>query len=148
GYFGNPSNSDFGEISLFPNQPQNCFDGNVAPQGSAPPNLEKIQAKCGPLTSDSQTGGKLLGQVLCDTGFGSCPAGAKYPMSKSVVLTKVPDLPTMPNPCDGVPTNPWCPGKDPGYSLRAQAPGHPGLPHGASAVAAAPSVGCWRRMTA
>jgi hypothetical protein len=141
GYFGNPSNSDFGEISLFGSQPQNCFQGNVAPQGSAPPNLEKVQAKCGPLTTEAQTGGQLLAQVLCDTGFGSCPPGAKYPMSKTVVLTSVPSLPTMPNPCAGVPTNPWCPGKDPGYSMPAHAPG-PRLFHGGAVQTA------WRRVVA
>lgn len=110
GYFGNPSNSDFGQITLASGEPQNCFAGNKDPQGSWPTNLEQVQPTCGPLTKAANSGGPLLGQVLCDTGFGSCPPGAKYPVSSKVTLTSVPKgLKTMPNPCVGVPANPWCP---------------------------------------
>jgi hypothetical protein len=111
GYFHNPSNSDFGQITLFPGEPENCFAGNTAPDGSAPSNLEKIQPRCGGTTKAANSGGALLGQVLCDTGLGPCPAGAHYPKpGKKVVLKRLPaGLPTMPNPCAGVPANPWCP---------------------------------------
>lgn len=110
GYFGNPSNADYGQITLNPGQPQNCFSGNVAPAGSAPANLEKLQPTCGAITKTNDTGGPLLFQVLCDTGFGSCPAGAHYPRPTHVVLHPAPTgLPTMPDPCLGVPANPWCP---------------------------------------
>jgi hypothetical protein len=111
GYFGNPSNSDFGQIVYDAGQPQNCFRGNIAPQGSAPPNLEQIQPTCGAITKTNNTGGALLGQVLCDTGFGGCPAGAHYPKPSTIIMKPLPsNLPTMPNPCLGVPANPWCPG--------------------------------------
>lgn len=110
GYFGNPSNSDFGQIAFSPGQPQNCFAGNTDPQGSAPADLETIQPTCGTITKKANTGGPLLAQVLCDTGFGTCPAGAHYPTASKVVLKPLPSaLPTMPNPCLGVPTNAWCP---------------------------------------
>jgi hypothetical protein len=110
GYFGNPSNSDFGQIAFSAGQPQNCFAGNTDPQGSAPPNLEQIQPTCGAITKKSNTGGALLNQVLCDTGFGGCPAGAHYPKPSTIIMKPLPsDLPTMPNPCAGVPTNAWCP---------------------------------------
>ncbi len=113
GFFGNPSNADYGRITLDPGQPQNCFVGNKAPDGSSPANLEKIESKCGPLTTSAHTGGSLLAQVLCDTGFGSCPAGSKYPTNPKggpVTMKPLPkNLPTMPNPCKGVPSNPWCP---------------------------------------
>jgi hypothetical protein len=110
GFFGNPSNSDFGQITLFGGQPRDCFAHNYAPDGSAPSNLEQIQPTCGPLSKGANTGGPLLAQVLCDTGFGSCPAGAHYPTPGKVILTSVPSsLPTMPNPCSGVPVNKWCP---------------------------------------
>ena len=110
GYFGNPSNSDFGQITISGGQPQNCYVGNHYPDGSAPSNLEKTQSVCGPLTKSANTGGPLFSQVLCDTGFGGCPAGSKYPSSKKVILTHVrTSLPTMSNPCAGVPVNPWCP---------------------------------------
>ena len=114
GYFGNPSNSDYGQIVYNGGQPQNCFAGNSAPNGSAPPNLEQTQPTCGKITTSANTGGPLLGQVLCDTGFGSCPAGATYPQHTGVVMHPLPQgLPTMPDPCAGVPANAWCPGGKP-----------------------------------
>ncbi len=110
GYFGNPSNSDFGQIVFSAGQPQNCFAGNIDPQGSAPSDLEQIQPACGAITKKSNTGGALLDQVLCDTGFGACPAGAHYPKPSKIIMEPLPhNLPTMPNPCNGVPANPWCP---------------------------------------
>jgi hypothetical protein len=109
GFFGNPSNGDYGQIVFNSRpQPQNCFRGNTAPNGSTPSNLEQTQVVCGPLTKGSNTGGALLGQVLCDTSFGTCPAGAKYPAATNVVMHPLPSLPTMPNPCKGVPANAWC----------------------------------------
>jgi hypothetical protein len=108
GFFGNPSNSDFGQITLDAGQPSNCFVGNHAPNGSAPPNLEQTQPKCGVTTTAANTGGDLLAQVLCDTGFGGCPAGAKYPQQTGVVMHPLPKLASMPNPCQGVPSNAWC----------------------------------------
>jgi hypothetical protein len=114
GYFGNPSNADFGQITISAHEPRNCFAGNTAPDGSAPPNLETLQPTCGPLSRAANTGGPLLGQVLCDTGFGSCPAGAHYPNATGVVMHPLPkNLPSMPNPCAGVPANAWCAGGKP-----------------------------------
>jgi hypothetical protein len=114
GYFGNPSNVDYGQITTAAHQPQNCFAGNTAPDGSAPANLETLQPKCGTLTTAANTGGTLLGQVLCDTGFGTCPAGAKYPNATGVVMHPLPKtLATMPNPCAGVPADAWCAGGKP-----------------------------------
>ncbi len=111
GYFGNPSNSDYGQITLNAGQPQNCYSGNTAPSGSAPANLEQLQPTCGTITAAANTGGPLLDQVLCDTGFGACPAGAAYPQPTGVVMHPLPaDLPTMPDPCHGVPDNAWCSG--------------------------------------
>ena len=113
GFFGNPSNADFGQITLYGGEPQNCFGGNTAPAGSAPPGLETLQplATCGKASSAADNGGTLLGQVLCDTGFGTCPAGASYPQRATVVMHSLPQLPSMANPCKGVPANAWCPAK-------------------------------------
>ncbi|MGH8996421.1 MAG: hypothetical protein ACRDYB_10400 [Acidimicrobiales bacterium] len=108
GFFGNPANVDFGELTLVAHQPQNCFKDNTAPQGSVPANLETAQAKCGPLTAGPNDDATLLGQVLCDTGFGSCPAGASYPATTGIVMHPLPKLASMPNPCQGVPSNAWC----------------------------------------
>ncbi len=115
GFFGNPSNADYGQITLNAHQPQNCFAGNVAPSGGVPADLEQTQPTCGAPTAAANTGGPLLAQVLCDTGFGSCPAGAHYPPATTVVMHPLPgNLPTMPDPCQGVPANPWCPNGKPG----------------------------------
>ena len=110
GYFGNPSNSDFGQITLFGGEAQNCFRDNKAPDGSAPANLQQTQKRCGPTTTGGNTGGELFPEVLCDTGMATCPPGTHYPKPTGVVLHPVPiGLPTMPNPCAGVPANLWCP---------------------------------------
>jgi hypothetical protein len=114
GFFGNPSNADFGQITIAANEPQNCYSGNTTPVGSAPADLEHAQPVCGRPTTASNTGGPLLGQVLCDTGFGSCPPGAAYPQTTGVVMHPLPaNLASMPNPCQGVPANAWCPGGRP-----------------------------------
>jgi hypothetical protein len=130
GYFGNPSNSDYGQITLFGGEPQNCFRGNVDPDGSAPANLEQTQKTCGATTKAGNSGGQLFPQVLCDTGLSTCPPGTHYPKPNgTVVLKRLPiGLPTMPNPCAGVPSNPWCPN---GAPLRSE---H----HGPSATVTGP----------
>jgi hypothetical protein len=116
GYFHNPSNSDFGQITLFGGEPQNCFAGNHAPQGSSPANLEATQPTCGAITKSNNTGGALFAQVLCDTGFGACTSSMHYPkVTGKVIMKPLPSgLPTMPNPCAGVPANPWCPARSGG----------------------------------
>jgi hypothetical protein len=113
-YFGNPSNADFGQIVINGNGPRNCFAGNTAPAGSVPSGLEASQPTCNGTKAVQDTGGTLLAQVLCDTGFGPCPAGSHYPALTSVVMHPLPsDLPSMPDPCAGVPANAWCPGGRP-----------------------------------
>ena len=126
GFFGNPSNGDYGAINFFSGEPQNCFAGNTQPNGSSPADLEQTQGVCGPkttTTSLSQLGNpdSLVNQVLCDTGFASAfgqtcsSTNDKYPTpsSSAPVLTSVPNLPTMPNPCVDVPANAWCPSGKP-----------------------------------
>ena len=116
GYWKNPTNGDYGQITLFAHEPANCYSQNTAPDGSTPANLEATQRRCGDATPASASGGALLGQVECDTGFGVCPPGATYPKPSptDVVLHPLPDgLPTMPNPCKGLPRTPWCKGGKP-----------------------------------
>jgi hypothetical protein len=109
GFFGNPSNGDYGQIVVNAGKPQNCYRDNTAPNGSTPANLEQTQPVCGPITKTTNNGGALLPQVLCDTGFGTCPADSQYPKPTKIVMQPLPpDLPSMPNPCDGVPANDWC----------------------------------------
>ena len=114
GFFGNPSNSDYGQIVINPGKPRNCFSSNVAPNGSSPADLEKTQPTCGPTQTTATGSGDLLNQVLCDTTFGSCPKGSHYPATTGVKMHPLPAaLPSMPNPCDGVPANAWCPNGSP-----------------------------------
>ena len=109
-FFGNQSNADFGQIVINGGGARNCFAGNSDPAGSAPANLEQGQPACDGAAAAIDTGNTLLGQVLCDTGFGACPPGSKYPQFTAVVMHPLPSkLPSMPNPCAGVPSNPWCP---------------------------------------
>jgi hypothetical protein len=109
GFFGNPSNADYAQLLLNAGTPQNCFRDNTAPTGSAPAGLEQSQPKCGPITAAANTDAELLGQLLCDTGVGSCPPGSNYPKTTGVVMQPLPkNLKSMPNPCKGVPNNAWC----------------------------------------
>ncbi|HTZ09114.1 MAG TPA: hypothetical protein VMB72_08580 [Acidimicrobiales bacterium] len=70
----------------------------------------------------SATDDTLLQQAECASGVlttSQC-AGAEYPVATAVTMEPLPgasglqspattDLPTMPNPCSGAPTNLWCP---------------------------------------
>jgi hypothetical protein len=109
GYFGNETNGDYGELTLNKGEPQNCFANNTAPDGSYPANLETSQKTCGPMTTAAQEGA-LLAQVACDTGTLPCGTGMNYPkITTNVVMRPLPsNLPSMPDPCNGVPSNPWC----------------------------------------
>ena len=72
-------------------------------------------------TTTTNTDNTLLAQVECDSRLAPCPAGAHYPAQTGVQLAPLPQgLPTMANPCAGVPSNAWCPsGGSAGSSLRS-----------------------------
>jgi hypothetical protein len=117
GFFGNASNGDFAEITALPG-PSNCFRGNRDTGGqptSSPPVLQQSRPICtGASLPDPNPVFTL--EVLCDSQFlgqGSTPClpGMNYPRSHGRVdIHPLPaGLPTMPNPCAGVPANPWCP---------------------------------------
>jgi hypothetical protein len=116
GFFGNPTNGDYGQITLTGGHPQNCFAGNVTAAGSpasgTPSDLEQTQPTCGAITTGANTGGPLLNEVLCASGLagpGFCSPTDNYPRVGTVTLKPLPtNLPTMPNPCAGVPDNAWC----------------------------------------
>jgi hypothetical protein len=114
GFFKNPSNSDFGELTLNSGQPSNCYRGNTEPNGTSPANLQQTHPTCGVTTTSTDLGSDLLGQVLCDTGNGPCSSGMVYPQVTKVTMHPVPaGLPSMSNPCEGVPANAWCSGGKP-----------------------------------
>ncbi len=112
GGFGNETNGDLAEISDL-NTPGNCWHDNVDPNGvtSAPADLQTTHATCGVANQGAGLTDPLSLQVICDTeAFGPCPptAGQSYPRRTAVALTPLPDQPSMPDPCAGVPRNDWC----------------------------------------
>jgi hypothetical protein len=118
GYYGNPTNGDAAELTLLGGEPINCYSGNTDTDGnftSSPANLQQTNSQCGTVTASNSGGDgntQFLLQAACDTealGPGFCPAGEPgYPRMTKVVMHKLPHLPTMPNPCAKVPSNPWC----------------------------------------
>ena len=134
GYFGNPSNADFGQILLHAGLPSNCYADNNAPNGSAPPNLEQLQPTCGVTSTSTNSDNTLLAQVECDTRLATCPPGSTYPPQTGVHLAPLPaNLPTMADPCSGVPANVWCPTGGSSASSLATSRGNGGGAHGPGA---------------
>ena len=121
GFFGNPTNGDFAMTNFEPG-PTDCVSGNVEQGGgpitTTPSNAEQAYPTCNGQTvapSDNESG-SFTSEVLCDSGVELSP-GAKppclatdhYPRLSKVIMHRLPKhLATMPNPCAGVPSNPWC----------------------------------------
>jgi hypothetical protein len=119
GFFGNATNGDFAESTTTPGHPINCYGGNVDTSGtltSSPSGLQQSNATCGQTALAPDPNPPFVSQVSCDSQFfgaGSpCPPGANYPRRTAVVMHPLPEgLPSMPDPCSGVPANPWCNGQ-------------------------------------
>jgi Periplasmic copper-binding protein (NosD) len=114
GFFGNPTNGDMADISG-QNALANCWHDNKRADGSTPSSepsdLQTAHVTCGQPGHGDDLTSDLAGQVLCDTELLSpCAADAthQYPRPAKIVLHKLPRLKSMPNPCNGVPQNPWC----------------------------------------
>ena len=117
GFFGNPSNGDIGLATLY-HDPGNCFSGDSVPDGTDPTGIEtnpSYQPTNGMCTNaNSGDDIVLAAEALCASQVVfPCPSvpGANYPRPKQQFpLPKPPsNLASMPDPCEGVPTNPWCP---------------------------------------
>jgi hypothetical protein len=118
GFFGNVTNGDLGTVGLLANSatPRNCFYSNRAVGGtltSSPANIQspKVDGRpCG--RAGTSTNGNLVVQLICATGDTSlgipCPSGSNYPQQTKIVMAPLPPLPSMPNPCAGVPSNRFC----------------------------------------
>ena len=114
GSFGNDSNGDIAEITTT-EAPTNCFHGNTEIGGgsvtTSPSGLQESKPACGPDAAPDPNP-SFTSQVLCDSQIEStpCPPGSNYPQQTKVVMPPLPKgLRTMPNPCAGVPPDPWCP---------------------------------------
>src|SRR5437588_255252 len=121
GTYGHPSNGDIAWLNLESGHPTPCFSGNTEQGGGAvttsPSGLQQNHPTCDGSTIPANNNGTFLTEVLCNTqlsiggGPPSCPSGS-YPRRTHVVMHPLPkSLPTMPNPCVGVPANPWCSGR-------------------------------------
>jgi hypothetical protein len=116
GFFGNPSNGDIG-LATAPHDPGNCFSGDSVPDGTDPPGIETnpLYAPSGGMCESPNSGDQtvLAAEVLCASQLvAPCPdlPGASYPRpaARFSLPPVPPDLPSMPDPCAGVPRNPWC----------------------------------------
>ena len=101
------------KLDTTPHDPGNCFYGNTDPRGlsSDPPNIQSPPFnQCGVPNGSSDP--VLTSELLCATQLVfPCPGlpDAHYPRTTQVRLMPVPPEPAMPDPCVGVPANPWCP---------------------------------------
>ncbi len=116
GSFGNPTNGDIGEVSN-PETNGNCWHGNVEVGGgsltSYPLEIQATHGTCGQPNTGEPASSVLAAQATCDSQLlAKCPEvpGEDYPRSSEVKLLPLPQEKSMPNPCAGVPANPWCSG--------------------------------------
>jgi hypothetical protein len=125
GSYGHPSNGNWGQINFENGHPTNCYAGNTDTSGNLGTDETLMQTEHPTCNGQPATTGSsnpaFLGEVLCDTQVelspgvpSACPSG-QYPRMdpKKLVdgLHPLParkSLPSMPNPCQGVPSNPWC----------------------------------------
>jgi parallel beta-helix repeat protein len=109
GDWGNPTNGDLADITAA-HSPGNCWHDNTRPDGSAvtsdPPALQTTHATCG-IPNSGDIAGPGGAEEVCAVGLAPCPF-ANYPQGTQVVLHPMPAQPSMPDPCSGVPENPWC----------------------------------------
>jgi hypothetical protein len=110
-------------VSLEDNHPNDCYSGNTGlGGGSLTADAAALQTADPSCTTTpvpaSSSNPSFLAEVLCDSQVeivagqrAQCPSG-QYPRLKKVVMHPLPTkkLKTMPNPCAGVPANPWCKG--------------------------------------
>jgi hypothetical protein len=117
GGFGHETNGDIAAFNLLSGNPTNCFSGNTNPGGltTSPFGLEQSHPTCDGSPVAANQNVPLIEQILCGNegvlvGVSiTCPGGKHYPPRTHVVMHALPKhLPTMPYPCMGVPSNPWC----------------------------------------
>jgi hypothetical protein len=121
GGYKNLSNGDIGEVaSAEPKQLTNCWHGNVEEGGGEPTSEPKAIQTTHGTCSNPDAGGEpvsspLGAEAACDSRLiTECPGvpTAEYPRGpvKLLSLARMAEQsPTMPNPCEGAPKNPWCP---------------------------------------
>jgi hypothetical protein len=110
GFFGNVTNGDLADGHIA-STPGNCWHGNFDPKGvtSAPANIQTAMGTCGVANQGDPT---VEAEALCVSGFDPQACAAlpplHFPTRTGAVLMPIPRELSMPNPCAGVPANPWC----------------------------------------
>jgi hypothetical protein len=132
GTYGHPSNGDIAWLNFESGHATPCFSGNTdtASVTTSPANLQQTNPRCDGSTVKGNGNTTFLTEILCNTqvsigsGPPSCPSGP-YPRTKGLpTMHPLPrGLKSMPNPCAGVPSNPWCPARRGKHGTSA-----PGLP--------------------
>ncbi len=118
GSFGHPTNGDIAAFNLESGHPTSCYRGNTnSGKGgltTSPAGLEQTYPKCDGTLAPANPNLPLITEVLCGNEGSlvsipvTCPDG-HYPERTRVIMHTLPSrLPTMRNPCSGVPANPWC----------------------------------------
>jgi hypothetical protein len=113
GSFANATNGDLADLSAR-HDPGNCWHTNRTPNGrvtTAPERLQQTNAGCGVPSAGADLSSPLSQQVICNTEVGGPCAdqpGHHYPRTTTVQIIPLTPQRTMPDPCSGVPANPWC----------------------------------------
>lgn len=148
GGYGNQTNGDLADLALkpahHPKKAGNCFVHNKDAHGKLttwPHQLQKAEGTCGKPNYPSSGAFSALGiQAACASQLLiMCPPnspGMSYPGTTKVKLKALPKQATMPNPCAGVPANPWCPANGHGVAPKpvGSTPTPPGPYTGMAAV--------------
>ncbi len=116
GSYGNPTNGQFDQLN-FETHPTDCYSGNTDTAGALSADATSLQTRYPSCTGSNvppNVNIPFLDEVLCDSQVSVPPFGClpndHYPRRTQVIMHKLPKskLKTMPNPCAGVPKNPWC----------------------------------------
>ncbi len=128
GSYAHPTNGAFAQLNVFAGEAGDCYAGNTGNGGGAlnqyAAALQQAYSACSPTfastaPSDLTADLGFFGELLCDSQTeltpgtpAACPSGP-YPRVTSIAnglhpLPPPSQTPAMPNPCQGVPVNPWC----------------------------------------
>jgi hypothetical protein len=117
GSYGHPTNGDIAALNFESGNPTSCYRGNANPAGltTSPTGLEQTYPACTGAAAPANPNVPLVEEILCGNEGAlvgvaiACPGGKPYPKPTRVVMHPLPArLATMPDPCAGVPSNPWC----------------------------------------
>ncbi len=117
GAYRHVTNGDIAAGNLTGGNPTPCFSGNTDPGGltTSPAGLEQTYPSCTGASVPAAPNVPLAIELICGNEGSlvgekiACPGGKPYPPRTHVVMHALPkNLKTMPNPCAGVPANPWC----------------------------------------